>query len=106
MWKDFERRVARSIGGRRVGPTGTATPDVISDWLRIECKERHALPAWLSDPLRKVRSQTPADALGVVVWHEVGAHDAILVMSFADFVDWFGEPETRADAVQGGQSAA
>ena len=28
-WKDFERRVAKDLGGVRGGPTGFTTPDVI-----------------------------------------------------------------------------
>ena len=46
-WKAVEREIARRLGGHRVGCTGKATVDVVSDWLTIEVKTRKALPTWL-----------------------------------------------------------
>ena len=48
-WKDTERAIAKRLGGQRVGNTGSATPDVVSDRLAVECKSRETLPLSLKD---------------------------------------------------------
>jgi hypothetical protein len=47
-WKVHERRIEARLGGWRVGVTGTATPDVVTSQLAVECKHRATLPAWLA----------------------------------------------------------
>lgn len=89
-WKQHERRTARALGGVRLGPTGTATPDVVTPWLAVECKHRRQLPGWIAGALAKVRGQAGVDRLGVVVAHEHGGRDSWVILSLADFRAWFG----------------
>lgn len=98
-WKRHERRTAKRLGGQRVGATGTSTPDVVSAWLVVECKERQTLPAWLGNALVKVRQQAAAlgsDRLGLVVAHELGQRSADdwVIMTVGDFAAWFGDDLT------------
>lgn len=90
-WKQHERRTAAALGGQRLGATGAANPDVLSDWLAVECKHRAKLPDWLTGALAKVRGQAGVERLGIVVLHEAGARDSLVVLSMKDFADWFGE---------------
>lgn len=38
MWKQWERTVAKDLGGERTGPRGFSLPDVLLDDLAPECK--------------------------------------------------------------------
>lgn len=89
-WKAHERRLAGAFGGVRLGATGKENPDVIAGDLRIEAKHRAELPAWLTEPLEKVRAQAGAGRLGLVVWHGKGQRDSVVVLALSDFRDWFG----------------
>ena len=91
-WKEHERRTARILGGRRVGPIGRGGPDVVvgeSPWLLVECKHRRTLPQWLKDALDQARGAAGPHRLGVAVLHERGRHDSLVVLSLKDFSDWF-----------------
>ena len=46
-WKNFERRVAAKVGGKRIPITGRKCLDIDHPTLDIECKYRKSLPAWL-----------------------------------------------------------
>ena len=99
-WKQVERRTATALGGRRLGATGAANPDVLTSWAAIECKHRQTLPRWLTGALAKVREQAGADRLGIVVLHEARRHDSLVVLSLADFRAWFCAEEGDDDAAQ------
>lgn len=72
-WKDLERRVAKLLGGHRVGCTGKATADVlVGDWLAVECKYRTSLPKWLKHADTQVRTVAGDTRLPVVVLFERG----------------------------------
>lgn len=90
-WKQFERRIAKRVGGRRLGPTGTDTADVVSPWLVVECKHRSTLPAWVQKALDKARRNAEPDQLGLAVLHEKGTRDvdSLVVLSLGDFLAWF-----------------
>jgi hypothetical protein len=96
-WKDHERRTARALGGVRLTPTGKAQPDVVTDWLTIECKHRAELPAWLLNAVNQARRFADAQRLGIVVLHGKGRRDSLVVLSLADFREWFGELGSVAD---------
>lgn len=104
-WKSTERRVAHVFGGRRLGPTGTDTPDVKSAWLSIEVKHRATLPQWILDALDKARRGASPDQLGIVVLHECGRRGDgdLVVLSVGDFRAWFGDV-TQADGGMASQS--
>ena len=46
-WKNFERRVAAKLGGKRIPITGRQCLDIDHPILDIECKYRKNLPVWL-----------------------------------------------------------
>jgi len=95
-WKEAERRVARVLGGRRVGPTGRAGADVVvGDWLVVECKHRETLPQWIERALGQARAAAGPRRLGIAVLHERGRHDSLVVMSLSDFAEWFGDGAGR-----------
>ena len=92
LWKQTERAIARRFGGRRVGPTGQATADVITDWLAIEVKTRKALPRWLLDAIGQAVGTADDGRLPIVVLHQKHKrHDEdVVVMRLGDFETWFG----------------
>lgn len=92
-WKAHEKWTAAALGGQRLGATGAANPDVLTSWLAVECKHRTKLPQWIMEALTKIRSQAGQDRLGVVVMHQAGAHDSVVMLSLKDFQDWFGSLE-------------
>ena len=87
-----------------MGPTGTDTPDVKSDWLSIEVKHRRALPQWILDALDKARRGASQEQLGIVVLHECGRRGEgdLVVMTVGDFREWFDD----AAALLGGCHAS
>lgn len=96
-WKAHERRTAALLGGKRLGATGAANPDVIAGDLCIECKHKASLPAWLTEALAKVRAQAGRDRVGVVVLHEKGKRDSLVCMALSDFVARYGVHITAQD---------
>tara|TARA_Y100001951_G_scaffold95902_1_gene93915 strand:+ start:67 stop:384 length:318 start_codon:yes stop_codon:yes gene_type:complete len=46
-WKNFERRVAKKVGGKRIPITGRKGLDIDHPTLDIECKYRRKIPEWL-----------------------------------------------------------
>lgn len=88
-WKDIERRIARKLGGERVGNRGTSTPDVLTDWLAVEVKHRQELPRWIVQAVQKARGHAGRERLGIAVLHEHGKHDNLVVLSLSDFQEWF-----------------
>jgi hypothetical protein len=95
-WKEHERRTARVLGGRRVGPAGVEAADVVvgedPPWLVVECKHRKRLPQWLKNALEQAQNAAGAGQLGIAVLHERGRRDSLVVLSLSDFADWFGNP--------------
>lgn len=75
-WKHTERAIAKRLNGRRLGATGGATPDVITDRLAVEVKHRKALPEWLKDALAQAVHGAEEDRVPLVVLHEAGKHHA------------------------------
>lgn len=98
-WKDHERRIAKRLGGERVGNRGSNTEDVAHPWLSIECKARAMLPGWLTGAMRQAEINAPAGRLPVVIAHQHGdrSDNDLVVMRFGDFVEWFGD-EGATDA--------
>jgi len=89
-WKAVERKVAARLGGQRVGCTGEATPDVETDWADIEIKHRAALPKWLTGAMEQAVRNCADGKLPLLVLHEKGRHDMLVVMRLSDFDDWHG----------------
>lgn len=92
-WKHCERMICKLLGLQRVGPTGTAKPDGIGDWLVVECKHRRKLPLWLTRALAQARAQGDDEHLAVAVLHEKGMRyeDCLVVLRLGDWVEWLEE---------------
>lgn len=91
-----ERRIARELGGQRVGNRGQAAPDVVAQggWLVVEVKQRANLPAWLGHAVGQAVASAGPSQLPVAILHEAGTPyaGALVVMRLADFRDWFCSP--------------
>jgi hypothetical protein len=104
-WKAHERAAAELVGGVRVGPSGRATADVVSDWCVVEAKERQALPEWLKDAMTQAEQAAAgftSPRLPLVVLHEFGGRrvDDLVVMRAGEFRSWFGDWRKEADVDQ------
>lgn len=85
--KALERAIARRLDGQRVGCTGLATPDVLSDRFSVECKSRQSLPSWLVEAMRQAAHNAPEGKIPVVLLHQTGKrHDEdIVCLHLGDF---------------------
>lgn len=94
-WKQHERAVAKRLGGKRVGPSGTATADVVCEHLAVECKHRKELPAWLKAAMAQAVKAAGDGRMPLVVLHEKGRrHDSdIVCMRLRDYQEWYGTVE-------------
>jgi len=79
-WKRTERRIARRLGGRRLGSLGRSAPDVIAGGLSVEVKHRRRLPAWLKQALSQAERGAPSGSLPLVVLHEAGSRDDVALL--------------------------
>lgn len=86
-WKAAERKIAQLLGGKRVGPTGTPQPDVVSDFLVAEVKHRASMPQWLFDSVDQAREQRDIQRMPVVVLHQKGQRydHSLMVVRLDDF---------------------
>lgn len=91
LWKQRERKAARALGGERSSEPGKASPDGTSDTYIVECKLRNKLPQWIKDGLATARGHASDTQLGLLILHEKGARDDLVVLSLNDFKEWFGE---------------
>ena len=91
-----ERRIARELGGQRVGNRGRAAPDVVAQdgWLVVEVKQRAKLPAWIAHAVGQAVGSAGPSQLPVAIFHEAGTPyaGALVVLRLADFQDWFCSP--------------
>ena len=65
-WKNFERRVAAKLGGKRIPITGRECLDIDHPYLDIECKHRQSYPLWWENAWRQANAGNgiPVIALG------------------------------------------
>ena len=69
-WKNFERRVAAKLGGKRIPITGRECLDIDHPFLDIECKYRKSLPAWLfKDAWRQASSGSGIPVIAVAEYN-------------------------------------
>ena len=94
-WKNWERKVAKYIGGERVPITGRArgdVPDIKHNWLSPEVKYT---ASGMPQKWYQAREQSEASArdnqLPVQIYTEKGmtVGDAFIVMRLSDFRDRF-----------------
>jgi len=90
-WKRTERRIARLFGTTRVGPTGKLGPDIIGDKVAIQVKHRQKLPKWMQAAWDTIfRQAHEMGKLGLMVLHQHGDRDDLVILSLKDFLNWFG----------------
>ena len=83
-WKNFERRVADKVGGRRIPITGRKGLDIDHPTLDIECKYRKQLPAWLfKDAWRQANEGT---GIPVIAVGEYNSSDIFTIISIDTLV--------------------
>lgn len=99
-WKRNERQVAAAIGGTRLPNNGRPQADIVAGPFAVESKARKSLPAWLTDALRQARNGADGRTPIVVLTEVSQGRKArrYVVMNFADFVEWWGDPQERAFA--------
>lgn len=88
-WKAQERRIARLLNGHRNPNTGAAAPDVETEWLCVEVKDREELPAWIHAALATARGHAGGNRLGIAVLSSRTEVIDLVVMDLRDFRDWF-----------------
>jgi hypothetical protein len=103
-WKNFERRVADDIGGRRRPVTGLdrGDGDVFTTMFEIQTKLRNGVPSYLLQWLDGiVASASSRNRVGVVVWKTPGSGrpdgDALVIMRWRDFVALHGTNHTHVE---------
>ena len=98
-WKDFERRIAERVCGKRIPVTGERDgADVDAGPFQYQCKLRRGLPSYLREWLRGiVAAGGRKNATGVVVWKAPREKDddAIVVLRLKDWQQLHG-PEVAA----------
>ncbi len=82
--KDGERRAAKRLGGQRTGYL-PGQPDVTTSRFAVECKERPSLPQWLVDAMAQAKTTSRNGRLGLVIIHQKGKRESIVVMALTDF---------------------
>jgi len=83
--KDYERWIAKDLGGRRVGLLGFE--DVLTQKFAIECKERKKLPKFVVNTMEQAENNAPEGKIPVVCLHELHApHEKDLVIMY--YEDW------------------
>jgi len=90
-WKRRERRVAEVLRGQRTSLQGRSSPDVSTSRYKVEVKTRRKLPRWIVEGLATAQRHCGESDLGLLVLHELGAHNDLVVLRLKDFIDWFGE---------------
>ncbi len=94
-WKQFERDVAKAVGGKRVPCSGTGRgkqtfdEDVHHPALAVECKYGKQVP---KTPLRwygRIAEQTPAGKIPALALKRKGQHGGLVVLSLNDFARIF-----------------
>ncbi len=103
-WKNYERRIADDLGGKRIPVTGIDrdAADVVTPLFLVQAKLRKALPSWLFAWVGGIVQQAIGTGrIGIVILRQPGMDnaDGLVVMRYGDFVSLHGvvAPETGAE---------
>lgn len=98
-WKQAERRMARDVGTERIPVTGERAGADFEDAIAVyQLKVRRAIPAWLWEWLSGIRGTGARKGkAGVLVLKRPRERDddAIVVLSWRDWVDLHGRPRVE-----------
>ena len=91
-WKEWERKIAKYVGGVRVPITGRSrgdAPDIDHNWLAIEVKAKNKLPKYLFEARAQSEACAEINQLPVQIYAEKGMSvgDCFIVMRLSDFRD-------------------
>jgi len=88
-WKNVERRLAREIGGERVGILGHE--DVRHDRLSVEVKSRRELPRFLMKSYGQAVDNAKAGKIPLLILKEKGKRfaDCLCILRLEDFQSLF-----------------
>ena len=89
-WKKEERRLAKHLGGWRNPSNGSGKPDVESEWLVVEVKDRAKFPQWMYRALSLARMKAGPKRLGIVTLTSPNTPEVLVLMTLHDFKDWHG----------------
>jgi len=94
-WKAVERRVAKELGGERVGILGHE--DVRHDRLSLEVKTRKALPKFLTASYSQAAKNARPGKVPVLILKQKHSlySDSLVVLRLADFLKLFISLEAR-----------
>lgn len=99
-WKQVERRMARDVGVERIPVTGERHGADFTDAIATyQVKCRKAIPGWLWGWLSGIQGTgRRVDKAGVLVLKTPGQRDedALVVLSWRDWVDLHGAPKEDA----------
>lgn len=89
-WKDYESRVAKDLGGKRIPVTGIDRDgaDVVTPLFHVQVKLRKALPSWLWHWLSGiVGTASEAGKIGVLILRKprMEDNDALVILRYRDF---------------------
>jgi hypothetical protein len=103
-WKATERRMARDVGSQRIPVTGERHgADFKCGIAHYQLKVRKAIPGWLWDWLTGIQTSAKRDGkAGVLVLKKPRQQDAeaVVVLSWSDWVSLHGEPEKQNEGEQ------
>lgn len=89
-YKRQERRVAKSLGGKRNPRDGSGKPDIESEWLVIENKDRKRFPTWIARAVLLAHAKAGPKRLGIATLTSSTSPHVLVVMLLGDFKDWHG----------------
>jgi hypothetical protein len=100
-WKDFERRTAKRLGGRRIPVTGLDRhgADVETPLLCVQVKLGRRMPSYFREWMGGiVNTAERKKKIGAVVWKPFQSRDdnAIVMMRLKDFEELHGKIEEAA----------
>ena len=92
LWKAWERKIAKYIGGERVPITGRQrgdAPDIKHNWLSVEVKTRKKLPNWLFEARAQAEASARANQMPIQFYAEKGMEvgEVFCVVRLSDFRD-------------------
>lgn len=88
-WKHLEKKVAKEMGGKRVGILNSE--DVQHKVFSFECKCIKRIPASIKGWMSQCKANNLDNKIPIIVLHEKGKHDDYVIMSYKDFRDLHGE---------------
>jgi hypothetical protein len=95
-WKYEQRRIARALNCTRIKNLGEPGPDMESEFLKVEARDRADLPQWLLTSLGKARGFASPHQLGLLVITSSSELQTLVVMDLRDYRDWYVDTLLKA----------